>query len=483
MPIGVMPKIPSVSWSPVCSRWFIRRKAGALKIVSVVPSEAASDIGIRSREGERFCTRASRIMIGSIMAVIMRWCENAASAATAGITTRIARHSLEPAARAMPAPMRSVRPVSVSAAEMMNTEATMMAGSLANPESDSLGVRMPVAASASSVSIAAMSMRIFSLMKRISVTATIARKMICSCVMGGPGAILRGRGNPVLSASMNRFLAALLGAIVTGCAANPPAPAEPPGSDRRPPPAGRAPYSSTYVAPASPATLIRNATILTGTGTRIDGGDVLIEGGRIKAVGQSLTAPDGAVVIDASGRWVTPGLIDVHSHLGVYASPGVEAQNDGNEATDPVTSNVWAEHSVWPQDPGLEVALQGGVTSLQILPGSANLIGGRGVTIKNVPATTYQAMKFPGAPQGLKMACGENPKRVYGDDGRFPSTRMGNVAGYRQAFADAKDYMEDWKEYDAKLAKYERARRRRATRTRSRRSRRSRTSSSRRSPR
>jgi imidazolonepropionase-like amidohydrolase len=243
---------------------------------------------------------------------------------------------------------------------------------------------------------------------------------------------------------------------LTGCAATPPTPAEPPATTAAPQ-AGRAPYSSTYVAPASPPTLIRNATILTGTGARIDGGDVLIEGGKIKAVGQSLAAPDGAVVIDASGRWVTPGLIDVHSHLGVYASPGVEAQDDGNEATDPVTSNVWAEHSVWPQDPGLEVALQGGVTSIQILPGSANLIGGRGVTIKNVPATTYQAMKFPGAPQGLKMACGENPKRVYGDDGRFPSTRMGNVAGYRQAFADAKDYMEDWKEYDAKVAKYEKA--------------------------
>jgi imidazolonepropionase-like amidohydrolase len=254
---------------------------------------------------------------------------------------------------------------------------------------------------------------------------------------------------------MNRLLAALLGAIVTGCAANPPSPAEPPAAAAAPP-TDRAPYSSTYVAPASPPTLIRNATILTGTGTRIDGGDVLIEGGRIKAVGQSLAAPEGAVVIDASGRWVTPGLIDVHSHLGVYGSPGVEAENDGNEATDPVTSNVWAEHSVWPQDPGLEVALQGGVTSIQILPGSANLIGGRSVTIKNVPATTYQAMKFPGAPQGLKMACGENPKRVYGDDGRFPSTRMGNVAGYRQAFADAKDYMEDWKEYDAKRAKYDR---------------------------
>jgi imidazolonepropionase-like amidohydrolase len=203
-------------------------------------------------------------------------------------------------------------------------------------------------------------------------------------------------------------------------------------------------------------TLIRNATVLTGTGARIDGGDVLIEGGRIRAVGTSLAAPAGAVVVDASRRWVTPGLIDVHSHLGVYASPGTNAADDGNEATDPVTSNVWAEHSIWPQDPGFEAALEGGVTSLQVLPGSANLIGGRGVTIKNVPATTYQAMKFPGAPQGLKMACGENPKRVYGDDGKFPSTRMGNVAGYRQAFADAKDYMEDWKEYDNKLAEYER---------------------------
>ena len=120
---------------------------------------------------------------------------------------------------------------------------------------------------------------------------------------------------------MNRLLAALLGAIVTGCAANPPSPAEPQAAAAAPP-ADRAPYSSTYVAPASPPTLIRNATILTGTGTRIDGGDVLIEGGKIKAVGQSLAAPEGAVVIDASGRWVTPGLIDVHSHLGVYGEPG-----------------------------------------------------------------------------------------------------------------------------------------------------------------
>jgi imidazolonepropionase-like amidohydrolase len=256
---------------------------------------------------------------------------------------------------------------------------------------------------------------------------------------------------------MNRLPAALLGVLVTGCAANPPSPAEPaPATPSQA--AARAPFSSTYAAEPSPPTLIRNALVLTGTGARIEGGDVLLEDGRIAAVGQSLSAPEGARVIDAGGRWVTPGLIDVHSHLGVYASPGVNAQDDGNESTDPVTSNVWAEHGVWPQDPGFEAALEGGVTSLQVLPGSANLIGGRGVTLKNVPATTYQAMKFPGAPQGLKMACGENPKRVYGRDDKFPSTRMGNVAGYRQAFADARDYMEQWNEYDAERAKYEKDR-------------------------
>ncbi len=262
---------------------------------------------------------------------------------------------------------------------------------------------------------------------------------------------------PVPSAPMKRMPAALLIVLVTGCVANPLTPTTP-GTPAPPGANERAPFASTYRAEPAPPTLIRNAVVLTGTGTRIEGGDVLIENGRITAVGPSLSAPAGARVLDAGGRWVTPGLIDVHSHLGVYASPGVHGQDDGNEATNPVTSNVWAEHSVWPQDPGLEAALEGGVTSLQVLPGSANLIGGRGVTLKNVPATTYQAMKFPGAKPGLKMACGENPKRVYGRDGKFPSTRMGNVAGYRQAFADAQDYMEQWQEYDAKLAKYEKDR-------------------------
>ena len=201
------------------------------------------------------------------------------------------------------------------------------------------------------------------------------------------------------------------------------------------------PYPSTYRPLASATTLIRQATVLTGTGQRLEATDVLIENGRISAVGTGLQAPAGATVVEAGGKWVTPGIIDVHSHLGVYPSPGVKAHSDGNEMTSPVTANVWAEHSIWTQDPGFHTALAGGITSLQILPGSANLVGGRGVTLKNVPATTYQAMKFPGAPWGLKMACGENPKRVYGQKSG-PATRMGNVAGYRAAFIDATEYLQ-----------------------------------------
>lgn len=202
-----------------------------------------------------------------------------------------------------------------------------------------------------------------------------------------------------------------------------------------------APFASTYVTPASAPLLIQHATVLTGTGVQIDDADVLIQDGKISAVRKDAGTVPGAKIIDAKGRYVTPGLIDAHSHLGVYASPSVWATSDGNEATAPVTAEVWSEHSVWPQDPGFEIARAGGITSLLILPGSANLIGGRAVVLKNVPAVTYQEMKFPGAPQSLKMACGENPKRVYGLDGkRAPSTRMGNVAGYRAAFAKAKEY-------------------------------------------
>jgi len=213
-----------------------------------------------------------------------------------------------------------------------------------------------------------------------------------------------------------------------------------------------APFPSTYTPLPSTPTLIENATVLTGTGERLDGGSVLLVDGKVEAVGDGLEAPDGARVIDAAGRWVTPGLIDVHSHLGVYPAPGVAAHQDGNELTGPVTPQVWAEHGVWPQDPGFVTALAGGVTTMQVLPGSANLFGGRGVTLKNVPSRTVQGMKYPGAPYSLKMACGENPKRFYGSQGRAPGSRMGNFAGYRAAWIDAREYLESWQEYEEKMA-------------------------------
>lgn len=206
-------------------------------------------------------------------------------------------------------------------------------------------------------------------------------------------------------------------------------------------------YLSTYKPFPSAPILITNATILTAAGDRIEGGSILLRDGRIAAVGRGIQAPAGATVVDATGKWVTPGIIDAHSHLGVYPSPGVEAHSDGNESTDPVTADVWAEHSVWPHDPQFPLALAGGVTAMQILPGSANLIGGRSVTVKNVPVRHVDQMKFPGAPYGLKMACGENPKRVYGERGRTPSTRMGNVAGYRRAWIEAAEYRREWDEH------------------------------------
>ncbi len=216
-----------------------------------------------------------------------------------------------------------------------------------------------------------------------------------------------------------------------------------------PVPYARDPYPSTYRAYPGVPTLVRNVTVFDGEGARIDNGSVLFADGKVVAVGQALDAPAGAQVIDGQGKYLTPGIVDIHSHLGDYPSPGVQAHSDGNEATAAVTADVWAEHSVWPQDPGFGRALaNGGVTTLQILPGSANLMGGRSVVVKNVYARTMQAMKFPGAPYGLKMACGENPKRVYGNRNQKPSTRMGNVAVDRQTWARAAAYKRKWDKYE-----------------------------------
>jgi imidazolonepropionase-like amidohydrolase len=264
--------------------------------------------------------------------------------------------------------------------------------------------------------------------------------------------------------------AAALAALLAGCATtgtNRPPTAKPAGpeakSEAKPLPPGldpasdRDPFPSTYrPLPNGPVAIV-GATVLTGAGQQIDGGTVVFQDGKVAAVGAGLAAPAGARVIDGRGKWVTPGIIDAHSHLGVYPSPSVSSRSDGNEAIDPNTAGVWAEHSVWPQDPGFNRARAGGVTTLLILPGSANLFGGRAAVLKNVPSVTTQGMKFPGAPYSLKMACGENPKRVYGGKGRSPSTAMGNVLGYRRAWIDAADYARKWDDYHDKLGRHEKA--------------------------
>jgi len=217
------------------------------------------------------------------------------------------------------------------------------------------------------------------------------------------------------------------------------------------------PYPSTYRGYPTRLTAVTNVTIFDGEGGRIDNGRAVLSSGKVDRIGgPDMELPTDAYVIDGAGKYLTPGVIDVHSHLGDYPTPSVDAHDDGNEATAPTTPEVWAEHSVWPQDPGFTRALaNGGVTTLQILPGSANLIGGRSVVLKNVPARTVQGMKFPGAPYGLKMACGENPKRVYGGKGRMPSTRMGNFAVDRATWAKAAAYkkkLDEGKTVDRDLA-------------------------------
>jgi len=247
--------------------------------------------------------------------------------------------------------------------------------------------------------------------------------------------------------------ALLLGGLLAGCASagarstQSPAPTQAArAASQDTTSADRAQYPSTYQRHPNPPVLIRNATIMTATGQEIAGGSILFRDGRIVAVGTTVEAPADAVVVDGTGKWVTPGIIDSHSHLGVYSAPGTQAESDGNEATNPVTAEVWAEHSFWPQDPQIPLAIAGGVTTIQALPGSANLIGGRSAVLKLVPARSVQEMKFPGARYGLKMACGENPKRVY--QSRGPSTRMGNMAGYRAAFIQAEQYIRRWDKWN-----------------------------------
>jgi imidazolonepropionase-like amidohydrolase len=199
----------------------------------------------------------------------------------------------------------------------------------------------------------------------------------------------------------------------------------------------------------APPVLIQHGTVMTAAGQRFAPGFVLMKDGEIVAAGEGdgPAPPADAVVIDAHGKFVTPGIIDPHSHMGVDPVPETQGHDDVNELTDPITAGLRVEHSFWPEDAALERAVAGGVTTIGVLPGSGNLVGGRGVVIHLLPRLGARAMRFPGSPEILKMACGENPKRVYADMKRAPSTRMGNLRALREAFTRARKYAHEWEEW------------------------------------
>ena len=204
------------------------------------------------------------------------------------------------------------------------------------------------------------------------------------------------------------------------------------------------PYPSTYKPLPAPPIVLSGATILDGVGGRVDFGEILLANGKIVAVGNQVARPAGALVINAKGKWVTPGLIDVHTHLGVYTLPQTSLDvraSDVVEQRDPNSADTWIEHAVRSVDPGFSHALAAGVTTLQILPGSSDLFGGRSVIVHPIPSPTIAGMKFPGARQGLKIACGENPKQAFASRNLLNS-RQGEIAQMREAFLEAQEYRE-----------------------------------------
>ena len=187
--------------------------------------------------------------------------------------------------------------------------------------------------------------------------------------------------------------------------------------------------------------LIKNGTVLTVTNGTLDNTDVLIEDGKISKIGQNLTAPSGAKTIEADGMFVMPGIIDAHSHLALDAV---------NEATNPVTAEVWVGDALDPLDIGIYQALAGGVTSAHSMHGSANAIGGQCETVKfRYGEIDPDKLRMAGAPRTIKFALGENPTRVHGSgNGILPRTRMGVEHVIRSSFQEAKEYMEAWDEHN-----------------------------------
>ena len=189
--------------------------------------------------------------------------------------------------------------------------------------------------------------------------------------------------------------------------------------------------------------VIKNAIVMTVTHGNIKNGSIYIKDGKIAAVGESVNAPAGATVIDAGGKYVTPGIVDSHSHIAL--------DDDVNEATSPITPQMMMKDAFDYQDKAIYRALAGGVTTSLLLHGSANMIGGQAIVIKHKYGLSRDEMLFPGAPRSIKFASGENPKRVYGGREQLPSTRMGNFEVQREALVQAQDYMREWDAYNEKV--------------------------------
>ena len=187
--------------------------------------------------------------------------------------------------------------------------------------------------------------------------------------------------------------------------------------------------------------LIKNGTVITITNGTKENTDLLIRNGKISAIGQNLKTPSGVNVVDASGKFVMPGIVDAHSHIALDAV---------NEPTNPVTAEVWTGDALNPMDIGIYRALAGGVTISHAMHGSANAIGGQNETIKHRWGTVeMEDIRMKGAPRTIKFALGENPTRVHGEgSGIVPRTRMGVEQVFRRSFEEAKEYMEEWEEYN-----------------------------------
>ncbi len=199
---------------------------------------------------------------------------------------------------------------------------------------------------------------------------------------------------------------------------------------------------------------IANGKVMTISHGTFEPGTVLVEGGRIVAVGPDVAIPAGAEVYDATGKVVTPGLIDAHCHVGLFPDGVGWEYSDGNECTDPITPHLRALDAVHPEDPAFKELVAAGVTTVLTGPGSGNLIGGQWVCLKTVPKPSVEQMVLL-EPAGMKMALGENPKRVYSEQKKLPTTRMGNAAALRSALVEAQNYLEKWRRYEADLQAYQ----------------------------